>query len=121
MSEDPVVATIFATEAETYGRGIVYVATDTDLVGVTAVDGNVLASLERELGLEMAPADFARRAKISIPSSQARAILEQMGHRVPATIRGPAAVDQALRSTARLTEPEIQTFTHEAASAASAR
>jgi hypothetical protein len=121
VSEDPVVATIFATEAENYGRGIVFIATEAALAGVTAVEGNVLASLEREIGLEMTPFDFARRAGIAVPASQARAILERMGHPVPASIRGPAAVDQVLRSTTRLTEPEIQTFTKEAGLAKNAR
>jgi len=118
VSEDPLVATVFATEAETYGRGVVYVATDADLAGTTAVEGNVLASLEREIGLQMTPSEFAQRAKIAIPASQARAILERMGHPIPAAIRGPAAVDQVLRATARLTEQEIQTFRREAAAAA---
>ena len=50
-STDPVVATIFAIEAENYGRGVVHIASRIDLAGVEILKGNVLAHLEREVGI----------------------------------------------------------------------
>jgi RHS repeat-associated protein len=121
VSQDPVVATVFATEAENYGTGVLYAASRAELQGVSAVEGNVLASLEREIGLEILPAQFAERAGVSISAQEARAILERMGHSIPATIRSPAQLDQVLRSTARLSAEDTQLFIQEARQIAASR
>jgi len=109
-SIDPVVAAIFATEAENYGRGVVHIASRSDLSGVEMLQGNVLAHLEREVGINILPAEFARRASATITASQARAILERMGISIQSNIRGPAGVDAMLRATPRLTTEQIQQF-----------
>jgi len=110
VSTDPVVATIFAIEAENYGRGVVHIASRSDLAGVEILKGNVLAHLEREVGIGILPAEFARRASITITASQARNILSGMGIHIQLSIRGPAAVDAVLRATPRLTSEQIQQF-----------
>lgn len=74
------------------------------------LQGNVLAHLEREVGINILPAEFARRASVTITASQARAILERMGISIQSNIRGPADVDAVLRATPRLTTEQIQQF-----------
>ena len=110
VSTDPVVATIFATEAENYGRGVFHIASRNDLAAVEILQGNVLADLEREVGINRLPAEFARRASLTITVSQARGILASMGIRIQSSIRGPTGVDAALRATPRLTPEQIQAF-----------
>jgi RHS repeat-associated protein len=107
---DPGVATIFATEAQTYGRGVVHIARAKDLAGVTIGEGNVLANLEREVGVHIAPAEFAQRASTTISAEQAKAALGELGISVPAALRGPAAVDAALRATPKLSAEQVQRF-----------
>ena len=110
VSTDPVVATIFATEAENYGKGVVHITSRRDLAGVEMLKGNVLAHLEREVGLNILPAEFARRASATITASQARDILARIGINVQSSIRGAAAVDAVLRATPRLATEQIQQF-----------
>ncbi|SLK00925.1 SpvB/TcaC N-terminal domain-containing protein [Arthrobacter sp. P2b] len=113
-SQDPLVATVFATESESYGRGVVQIATRADLEGVAISEGNYLAALEREVAVEIAPFQFAERAGVQIGAAEARGILERMGHALPAQIRGPAGVTHTLGTTARLTDEEITLFIKEA-------
>ncbi|MGZ8842404.1 MAG: RHS repeat-associated core domain-containing protein, partial [Pyrinomonadaceae bacterium] len=113
-SQDPLVATVFATESQNYGRGVVQVATPANLEGVALVEGNVLATLEREVAVEVLPLQFAQRAGVQISASEARSILERMGHMLPSRIHGPAGVSQTLGTTPRLTQGEINLFVQEA-------
>ncbi len=113
-STDPVVATVFATEGQNFGRGVVQIATPANLEGVSLIEGNVLAALEREIGVELLPLQFAQRAGTSITAAESRGILSGMGHSVPSQIRGPASVSQALQNTSRLTQEEINMFVSEA-------
>jgi hypothetical protein len=110
VSTDPVVATIFATESSSYGPGVVQVALAEDLAGLDIGPGNVLAALEREVAIGVAPLEFAARASTTITVAEARTILQDMGISVPRVIVGPAGVDAALRSIPRLTPEQIEHF-----------
>jgi len=109
-STDPVVATVFATEAESFGRGVVHIATPADLAGVTVSQGSVRAALEAEVAVELLPAEFAARASTTITAAEARTALSNLGVRVPPAIRGSAAADSVLRNTPRLTDAQIKEF-----------
>jgi len=109
-----VVATVFATEAENYGQGVVYAATTRDLAGVTVSEGNVLAHLEKEVAVELLPLEFAARASVRVTAGEARTILSNMGHQIPTVIRGPKALDDVLRSTSRLNETDVAEFFRQA-------
>jgi hypothetical protein len=113
-STDPVVATLFGTESEAFGQGVVHIATPGSLEGVEIIEGNVLRGLESEVGVGLRPAEFAGRADITITSGQARQILSEMGIDVPTQIGGKAGLDTALRSTPRLTPAQIQEFVNRA-------
>jgi RHS repeat-associated protein len=113
-SQDPLVATVFATESQNYGRGVVQIATPANLEGVVLSEGNVLATLEREVAVGLLPKQFAERAGVQITAAEARGILERMGYALPSQIRGPAGVSQALGTTSRLTQEEINLFVQEA-------
>jgi hypothetical protein len=110
VSTDPVVATVFATESNNHGVGVVHIVAARDLAGVRIMPGNVLAEIEREVGVELLPAEFARRARYTISAAQARAILRGMGIIVPSIIRGPAGVDAALGFVPRLSQEQVQQF-----------
>ena len=110
VSTDPVVATIFATEGDNYGVGVVHIVAARDLVGVRSIPGNVLAEVECEVGIELHPAEFARRASQTIRAERARAILRELGIIIPSIIRGPAGVDAALRSLPRLNQEQVRQF-----------
>lgn len=43
VSTDPLVSTVFATEAEQYDKGVVHIASETDLKNVEIFEGNVLS------------------------------------------------------------------------------
>jgi hypothetical protein len=107
---DPVIATIFATEAENYGRGVVYIAGASDLAGAPIRRGNVLASLEAEVGVGIPPLEFARRARLVISAADARAILATFAIRVRPMIRGAASVDTALQELPRLDQARVTDF-----------
>ncbi len=113
-SQDPLVATVFATESQSYGRGVVQIATPANLEGVALQEGNVLAAIEREVAVELLPLQFAERAGVQITAAEARSILERMGYALPSQIRGPAGVSQTLGTTPRLTQEEIDLFVQEA-------
>ncbi|NOT09808.1 MAG: toxin [Gemmatimonadales bacterium] len=120
-STDPLVATVFGTESQNYGKGVVQIATAADLEGVTLSQGNVLAALEKEVAVELLPLQFAERAGAQITAAEARGILERMGHVLPGQIRGPAGVSQVLGTTPRLTPDEIKLFVQEARLISAAR
>ena len=109
-THDPVVATLFAMESSNYGPGIVYAASPRALSGVRIEAGNVLASLEREVGVMLPPAQFATRADTALTVGQARAILIDMGVDLPGKIRGAPMLQSALESTQRLTPAQIREF-----------
>jgi len=75
-STDPGIATLFAIESGNYGAGVVHIATPQALRGVTIGPGNVLAAIEREVGVELTPAQFAARSH-TITAAESRALLEK--------------------------------------------
>jgi filamentous hemagglutinin len=110
---DPVVATLFATHSNQFGRGVIHIAADGDIATATRVGGNAgttLPSLEREVGVAMSPQQFADSASITITASQGRTILSEMGINVPASIRDPAKLQEWLLDTARLTSEQTAEF-----------
>ena len=109
-STDPLVSTLFATEAEQYGKGVVYIASTNDLKGVTISEGNVLSDLEREVGINILPKDFSDRASIEISSQDARNILKDMGYSLPNNIYDKSHLNSMLKSTPRLNADEIIVF-----------
>ncbi len=107
---DPVVATIFATESANYGLGVVQIASPQALAGVDILQGNVLSSLESEVGVGLPPAGFAASADTTITAAQSRAILQEMGVSLPSQIANPGALNTVLQNTPRLTPLQIQQF-----------
>lgn len=105
-STDPVVATLFATEAANSGTGVVLMAGRS---GLPTVPGNVLAALEAEVGVVLSPAQFAERAT-SVSLETARSALSRLGVQIPARIADKAALDAALRSTPRLSSEQVAEF-----------
>ena len=112
-STDPVVASVFATNSENFGNGILYIANSDDLAGVTINSGNVLASLEAEVGIELTPEEFANRASTSISSGIARDILARMGISIPTRIT-TGAISELLQDLPRLNSDQISQFVNEA-------
>jgi RHS repeat-associated protein len=105
-SSDPIVGTLFGIEASNSGRGVLLLAHRSS---VPTVPGNVLATLEAEVGVGLAPAVFAQGAR-SIPISTAREALGKMGINLPTRIADKAALDQALRNSPRLSPQQIDEF-----------
>ena len=108
-TSDPVVGTIFATEGQNFGRGVLHVATPADLKGVTISEGNMFAQRELEVAIELSPKQFADRASTTISAAEARSALHSIGVKVPSSVRG-FAVDVILENTPRLTKAEIDKF-----------
>lgn len=107
-SSDPVVATIFALNSKNYGKGILQIALPQDLKGVQYT-GNVLQSLEKEIGVGMAPAQFTLKASTTITADQAVGILKNMGIKLPTTVK-LENLSEVIRNTPRLTPNQIQEF-----------
>ena len=108
-STDPAISTLFAIESANYGVGVVHIASPQALIGVTVGPGNVLAAIEREVAVELLPAQFAARSQ-TITAAQSRSILEGMGIRTPATIADKAALDAALRASTPMTPAQIHAY-----------
>jgi hypothetical protein len=115
VSTDPLVATMFATEAETrYGvPGVVHVFQAGDLDGVRVVEGNVRAALEAEVGIELSPLDLAARASATISAEDARGILNGLGHNLPSRISADQSTE-LLNTTPRLSPEETNQFVNKA-------
>jgi len=109
---DPAIATIFATESENHGAGVLSVATASDLSGIEIAEGNFRAQLEAEAALVIAPSEFPTRASVRITAAQARSILARIGVHIPGQISGYAAADDLVRNTPRLTQQQIDEFVH---------
>ncbi|MFL5735526.1 MAG: RHS repeat-associated core domain-containing protein, partial [Chloroflexia bacterium] len=116
-TSDPLVGTLFATSAETrYGSGILHIALPGDLEGVGVIEGNVLGTLEAEVGIELSPLEFAERASIDISASEARGILADMEISVPSRVHGPADISRLLHNTPRLATAQVIEFVRRAQS-----
>lgn len=111
-SSDPAIATIFAINSKTYGKGVIQVALPSELQGVE-VTGNVLQSLEKEVAIGLKPAEFANKATLTISADQARSILNNMGIKLPANIP-LEKISEVIKNTPRLSSSEIQQFYEQA-------
>jgi len=106
VSTDPAVATLFGTEAANFGEGVLLVS---PARGLPITQGNVLSTLEAELGVQMAPLEFAQTAQsVSLPT--ARAALSEIGVNIPGRIPNKAALDAAIKETPRMTSEQIAEF-----------
>ena len=73
--------------------------------------GNVRASLEREVQVNMQPSQFESAAPNSIPVDAARQALSDMGvAELPPTITSSQQATQILEATSRLAPAQIQEF-----------
>jgi hypothetical protein len=105
-STDPAVATIFAVEASNFGKGVVQIA---PRGLVPTIEGNVLAALEAEIGVELLPLEFAKRAR-PVSVDVARGTLREMGIDIPERIPDKAHLDAALRSRSQMSAEQIREF-----------
>jgi RHS repeat-associated protein len=111
---NPAVATVFGTEASQHGPGVVQIASpSTDLAGVPIQEGNVLANIEREVAVEVPPAEFERRAGTTIPVEEARKILADMGIDTPSRVT-KASLSADCASMPDMTPEQVQKFVDEA-------
>jgi hypothetical protein len=101
---------LYATESENYGPGVVHIATKQDLAGVDVGDGNVLAGMDREVGVGVKPAEFAERSSVSISAADARDILADMGIATPSKIYDKAQLADAIRNAPELTPEQKEEF-----------
>ncbi|MGF6848145.1 RHS repeat-associated protein [Chitinophaga sp. W3I9] len=114
-STDPAVATMFGVKAKRYGDGILQIALPKDLQNVSVgVTTNVLEGIEREIVVDLKPAEFAKRASVTITVDQARGILKNMGINIPARIN-EGDMNALLESTPKLTNEQINSFYKQAA------
>jgi hypothetical protein len=96
-SIDPVIATMFAARGAADGPDPVVLVSSSRALGQNSIGmGNYLATLEREVGIQMAPEDVARRALAELPLADARAALSRMGYYVPTMIGSDAVLTQHL-------------------------
>ena len=113
-STDPLVSTVFAIEAERYGKGIVYIASDSDLKGIIISEGNVLSNLEKEVCVEIPPKVFSEKASTRISVQHSREILNEMGYLLPDKIYDKQHLNSVLKETPRLNEDEIRIYVNQA-------
>lgn len=111
-STDPLVATLFATESEQHGNGVVHIAEEVLLKGLVE-EGNVLSTLEREVGINLSPLEFVDKSTFTISAKSAREILSRMGFKLPNQIYSIEHLRELLHATPRLTAQEIHMFLEE--------
>ena len=113
-STDPARATLFATESEAYGKGLLHIARKSDLAGIQVESANVRAALEMEVVFKIQPAEFAQRASITITAAEARSILGKMGIQVPERL-SPADLTRLANELPRMTPLQAREFAEAAA------
>jgi len=102
---DPAVATLFATEASQHGQGVVLIA---PRAGLPVGEPNVLATIEREVAVELLPSEFAARAT-GVNVADARAALTRVGINLPSKVtKGSLSSD--LTHVPKMTDSEIMQF-----------
>ncbi|QJB36316.1 hypothetical protein HF329_31980 [Chitinophaga oryzae] len=107
-SSDPVVSTVFATNAENYGKGILQIAMPESFQGVE-YSANVLSDIEREIAVGVTPAEFTSKTTLTITSGQAREILSDMGIKVPSKVK-LEDLSNVIRETPRMNTDQINEF-----------
>lgn len=111
----PGVATVFATVAETEhgGSGVVYIASSSNLEGISVLPSNVLSSYEFEVAFDMLPLDFAALASDSVSAIGARTILASMGVGIASRI-SLSEQSGLLQSLVPLSKSQIRHFVEQA-------
>lgn len=112
-STDPAVATVFATQSEQYGNGVVHIASPDDVAGVDRLPPS-LGALESEVPLDIPPSEFASRASHTISVGEARAILDDMGVSVPRQVTDNVQLDAWLHQRTPMTQSQIDEFVRRA-------
>jgi len=112
-STDPAVATMFATQSENYGEGILYIS-NTRLLGQVGLTANVLKETEIEVAAKIKPADYAKYAQGYITASEARSILKSIGVEVPSRISRNTNISTLLEGRTKMTKEQIDKFTTKA-------
>ncbi len=108
-STDPAVATTFAIECKNHGVGVVQVISEETLKakGIAIKGGNYLKSFEAEVGVSVAPLEFARSANYTIPVSVSRQILKDMGIYISARFGNTTSMGKFIRATPKLNKAQI--------------
>lgn len=118
VSTDPAVATAYAVKGQTiYGeKGIVYIATDSDLAGIDIDSYELSIPKDKELFVSLSPEEFANAASISLDVSEARTILENVSDvDVPLHIYSENDLDWVLENNYdRVDDEQIKKFVEEA-------
>ena len=109
-STSPAIATAFASNASQFGPGVIYIATDADLAGISIAEtGNVFAELEAEVGFNISPLEFADLASMEVSVSDARAILAEMGINVSYNLK-TGDMNDFLRGLPSLSPEQVLQF-----------
>ncbi len=107
---DPLIAALFATECQRFGRGIILACPLSAVAGLIGTP-NVLAEIENEVVVNLAPVEFAERfAQWTIRIEEAAAVLNSLGLKVPAVIGDKRMLNDLLTESARLSATEIAEF-----------
>ncbi|MET9259497.1 RHS repeat-associated core domain-containing protein [Amycolatopsis sp. NPDC004079] len=106
-STDPGVAATFATHSQQFGEAVVQIALPGDLAGVATYEGYIAS--EFEVGVDLAPNEFARRISAEIPAADARGLLRDLGIAVPASV-SISEISPTLEAMPKLSAAQIQQF-----------
>ncbi len=109
-STDPQVATAFATHAEQFGPGVLHIASPEDLAGLKVELGAGYLPYEAEALVGTTPAEFAARAGLTVSSSAARSVLNDMGIFVPGQIGTAGDLTAFLRGSPQMSSEQIAEF-----------
>jgi hypothetical protein len=114
-STDPLVATIFGLACQRHGEAVVLIARRAQFQGVLH-SHNWFADVEREVALELPPAEFEKHSLVALPVQRCRDILIDMGFtNLPAGLADydalRAAIHESDRREERLDREQLATFT----------
>jgi hypothetical protein len=115
LSTDPVVATSFASQAQTVhspAEGVVYGFTREDLGGIALDETQTrrLGEKEAEVVALAPPAEVAERASVVLTVDEARQILSAMGRDVPGKVYSPGHLSDVLDDVQKLSDTEREAF-----------
>ena len=100
-------ATAFATHSQQLGETVVQIVPAGDLAGVATYEG--LIASELEVGVDLAPSEFAQRAGTEISAADARGLLRDLGIYIPSGIL-LGDLTPTLETTPKLSPAQIQQF-----------
>ncbi|MFF8287688.1 putative T7SS-secreted protein [Streptomyces sp. NPDC016309] len=111
-STDPGVAATFARHSEQFGDAVLQLIPRSALEGVPMERGFIRA--EAEVGVGLHASELAKRASVTIPSSVAKDILDQMGIKIPKLHTYQNISDALEWDIPKLTPDQISQFVAEA-------